>query len=77
VWVHFIHIANVIYLLSYAVKNMLALRILTILGLLSLFPYFLALHLYAPVMWNVVFLTINLVRLWQLRHEDKARIQNP
>ena len=59
-----IHLANVIYLVSYTVKDMRWLRWLTILGAVLLIPYFFTLNLYAPAVWNIVFLTIN---LWRLR----------
>ena len=60
---YFIHIANVIYLASYAVKNMLALRLLTVLGIVTLIPYYMAHHLADAVVWNVLFLGINIYRL--------------
>lgn len=58
-----IHLANVIYLASYAVKDMRVLRWLTILGIVLLIPYYLAYELWAAATWNVVFLVINLIRL--------------
>lgn len=58
-----IHLANVIYLASYAVKDMRVLRWLTILGIVLLIPYYLVYDLYAAATWNVVFLVINLIRL--------------
>ncbi len=58
-----IHIANVVYLASYAVKDIRALRWLTILGILILIPYYLAWQLWAAAIWNGIFLGINLFRL--------------
>lgn len=58
-----IHIANVIYLASYAVKDIRALRWLTIIGIVLLIPYYLCWQLWAAAIWNAVFLGINLYRL--------------
>ncbi len=58
-----IHLANLVYLASYAVKDMRVLRWLTILGIVLLIPYYLAWHLWEPAIWNGVFLGINLYRL--------------
>ncbi len=58
-----IHVANVIYLASYAVKDIKALRWLTIAGIVLLIPYYLAYDLYAAAIWNGIFLGINLFRL--------------
>lgn len=58
-----IHIANLVYLASYAVKDIRVLRWLTIVGIVLLIPYYLAWHLWEPAIWNGVFLGINLLRL--------------
>ncbi len=58
-----IHIANVVYLASYAVKDIRVLRWLTILGIVILIPYYLSWQLWAAAIWNGVFLLINLYRL--------------
>ncbi len=58
-----IHIANVVYLASYAVKDIRVLRWLTILGIVILIPYYLSWQLWAAATWNGVFLLINLYRL--------------
>lgn len=62
-----IHIANIIYLASYSVKNIKALRWLTIVGMLLLIPYYYVWGLWAAVMWNIFFLAINLYRLRELK----------
>ena len=62
-----IHLANLVYLASYSVKDVRVLRWLTIVGLLLLIPYFLTLGLWEPVIWNVIFLGINLYRLFSDR----------
>lgn len=58
-----IHLANLVYLASYSVKDVRVLRWLTVLGIVLLIPYYLAWHLWEPALWNVVFLGINLFRL--------------
>ena len=58
-----IHLANLVYLASYAVKDMRVLRWLTIVGIVLLIPYYLAYDLWAAAIWNGVFLGINLFRL--------------
>lgn len=58
-----IHIANLVYLASYSVKDVRVLRWLTVLGIVLLIPYYLAWHLWEPAIWNGVFLGINLIRL--------------
>lgn len=58
-----IHIANVVYLASYTVKDIRKLRWLTIIGILLLIPYYLAWGLWEAAVWNGAFLLINLGRL--------------
>lgn len=60
-----IHAANVMFLLSYWVKDMRHLRIFSAIGIGFLIPYFLMQKdpLIAAACWNVVFLTFNLYRL--------------
>jgi hypothetical protein len=63
----FIHIANAIYLCSYLVKDILWLRVLTVVaGLFLLFGYYLWMPtpVWAAIAWNAVFSAIN---LWQIR----------
>ena len=69
-----LHLANSIYLISYAVKEILWLRLLTCLaGVASLIG--LVLSSSSPpralMIWQVVFFTINLARLMQLIHERR------
>jgi hypothetical protein len=62
----FIHVANVLYLLSYLVKDILWLRALTVVGGLTILTYYALMPtpLWAGIGWNVVFLLIN---AWQIR----------
>jgi hypothetical protein len=61
-----IHVANVMYVGSYLVKDILWLRLLTVLGGLVLLAYYvlMPIPLWAAVCWNVLFLSIN---AWQIR----------
>lgn len=58
-----IHLANLVYLASYAVKDIRVLRWLTIVGIVLLIPYYLVWGLWEAAIWNGVFLGINLFRL--------------
>jgi hypothetical protein len=62
----FIHIANAIYLCSYLVKDILWLRVLTVVAGLVLLGYYLWMPrpVWAALAWNAVFTVIN---LWHIR----------
>lgn len=70
---YFIHVANVLYLFSYLVRDILWLRLLTVIAGLTLMPYFLLQSppLLAPVAWNVLFTAINLVQIARLLLERR------
>ncbi len=59
-WIHF---ANVLYLVSYLVQDILWLRVLTVVAALSLIPYYATNWLGEAIAWNVVFLVINVVQI--------------
>lgn len=63
-----VSIANVIYLASYSVRDILWLRILTVIGALLLLPYYyLQLQpLWTPLVWNIVFMAINIFWITKL-----------
>lgn len=63
-----IHIANVFYLTSFLVRDMLRLRALTCVGLVLGIAFFTCqtTPLYGPTIWHVVFLVINGVQIWRL-----------
>src|SRR5262245_13620102 len=61
-----IHVANVLFLLSYLVRDILVLRLLTVVAILALLPYYFANGLYPPIFWNSVFIAINLYQLYRL-----------
>ena len=62
-----VNVANVVYLCSYSVRDILWLRVLTVVGSTLLMPYYYlqATPLWAPIGWNAVFITINV--LWIAR----------
>jgi hypothetical protein len=61
----FIHLANGLYVASYLVKDILWLRVFTVLGGLVLLAYYslMPTPLWAAIAWNVLFLTINLAQI--------------
>lgn len=68
-----VNVANVIYLLSYSVRDILWLRILTVFGAGLLLPYYyLQLEpLWAPMVWNVIFISINIYWITRLIMERR------
>jgi hypothetical protein len=79
---HFINIANVLYLLSYFVRNMLWLRVFTVVGASCLIPYF----YYQPqpllgaICWNLFFIALNgfwIVRLILKTRADRTPLAVP
>jgi CRP-like cAMP-binding protein len=71
----YIHIANAIYLCSYLVKDILWLRVLTVIAGLVLLVYyatFLPMPLWAAIAWNVLFTVINLRHIQLLLRERRV-----
>jgi hypothetical protein len=60
----FIHLANVIYVISYLVRDILWLRCLTVIAGATLLPYFYLNGLWPPIIWGFVFIAVN---AWQIR----------
>jgi CRP-like cAMP-binding protein len=71
-----IHIANILYLLSYSVKDMLWLRCLTVVAALCLLPYyyFQPVPLTAAIAWNLLFIGINVIQIVILLRERRPVI---
>lgn len=61
-----VHVANVLFLGSYLVRDILWLRALTIVAIGTLIPYYIANDLWPPVVWNGVFIAINLYQIYAL-----------
>ena len=57
-----VNIANVVYLFSYSVRDILWLRVLTVVGTLMLLPYYYyqSQPLWTPIGWQSVFILINI-----------------
>lgn len=69
----FIHFSNIIYLLSYSVRDILWLRIFTVVGASSLIPYFLSREadLSDAIAWNVLFIAINIFQIGRIVKERR------
>jgi hypothetical protein len=61
-----IHVANVLYLVSYSVRDVLKLRVATILAMALLMFYYWANQLWTPLAYNLLFTAINLIQTWRL-----------
>ena len=63
--VHLIHLANILYLASYSVRSVLWLRVLTVVAICCMMPYYFYREepLYDAMVWNVLFLVINLFQI--------------
>jgi hypothetical protein len=68
-----VHVANILYLLSYTVKDMLWLRCLTVVAALCLLPYYYVqpVPLTAAIAWNLLFIGINLIQIVLLVRERR------
>ncbi len=68
-----VNVANFIYLISYSVRDILWLRILTVLGALLLIPYYYLQPepLWPPIAWDVVFTAINIFWIIKLMLERR------
>ncbi len=62
---YLIHTANILYIFSYLVRDILWLRILIVIAIAFVIPfyYFQPVPLMAPVYWNLVFMSINIVQI--------------
>lgn len=71
-----IHLANILYLFSYLVRDMLWLRVLTCCGLLLGLAYFSCLPspLYGPTAWHLVFLVINVFQIRSLLAQRRLQM---
>jgi len=65
---HFIHVANVLLLVAYSVRDILWLRLFALASGLIAIPYFVLqpTPLWAPLVWSVIFVAINLFQSWRL-----------
>lgn len=65
--------ANITYCVAYVVRDILWLRILTIIAALMTFPYFIFQTevLYSALLWQSAFALINLINIGRLLHERR------
>jgi hypothetical protein len=67
------HLANLIFLGAYWVKDILWLRLLSILGSLVVIPFYLLRPepLWPPIMWSCVFISVHALRAWGIVKERR------
>jgi hypothetical protein len=58
-----IHVSNILYLASYSVRNVLWLRVLTVVAICTMMPRYYYYQDFSAIAWNGVFLVINLVQI--------------
>lgn len=68
---NWLHLGNILFLLAYLVRDILWLRILTVVATMSLMCYYFCCTLTEPVYWNTVFILINLVQIALLIKERR------
>jgi hypothetical protein len=70
---YWIHGANFLYLASYLVRDILALRVLTVVAGLTLLPFYIVRPepIWVAVAWNAVFIGINVVQIQRLLLERR------
>lgn len=69
-----IHVANIMYLLSYLVKDILWLRLLTVFAGICLYPFYFFSQdkpLWAPIFWVGLFTLINIYQIYLLLLERR------
>ena len=62
----FLHFANLLYLLAYLVRDILWLRVITVIAMCSMLPYYYCCTTdpqWAPIIWQVLFLAVNLAQI--------------
>lgn len=70
----YVHIANVLFLLSYLVREIFILRVLTVVAGLVLLPYYFLVEggpLIVPIIWSFVFSGVNIYQLIALFRERR------
>jgi Popeye protein conserved region len=68
-----VHVANVLFFCSYLVRDILWLRLFSVIAGFCLVPYFYfqPTPLWAPIAWNVVFMTLNAAQIARLVRERR------
>ena len=65
---YFLHVANILFVLSYSVRDIMSLRVLALCGSLISLPYYYLQPevLWQPIGWAAVFMAINGYHVWRL-----------
>jgi CRP-like cAMP-binding protein len=67
----FLNLGNVLYLVAYSVRDMMWLRIITVIGTMCLMPYYYCRALYEPMAWATLFTIVNLIQIGILILEER------
>ncbi len=67
----FLHAGNVLYVVSYSVRDILTLRVLTVVAILSLIGYYVTSGQWTALAWSVLFTAVNVVQMWRLLLERR------
>jgi len=81
---YLVHIANVLFLASYLVKDILWVRLATIPAMLALMVYYFFSDLTEPLCWGALFVLVNIYQVYKLflerkpieLNEEQSRIYN-
>jgi CRP-like cAMP-binding protein len=70
---YFLHFANILFVLSYSVRDIMLLRVFALCGSLISIPYYYlqANVLWQPIGWAAIFMTINGYHVWRLWRERR------
>jgi hypothetical protein len=70
---YFLHVANILFVLSYSVRDIMLLRVFAVCGSLISIPYYYlqANVLWQPIGWAAIFMTINGYHVWRLWRERR------
>ena len=68
---YWLHLGNALYLFAYLVRDILWLRILTVVAIVSMIPYYFCCDLNPPIYWNSGFALINIVQIALLVRERR------
>lgn len=72
-----VHLGNLLIFASFAVVDILWLRVLQIVASAAFIGYFIALDRSAPIVWNVAFIALNLVHTLRLIHQRRPVALTP
>ncbi len=73
---YLVHIANLLYLASYLMRDLIRLRVLTVVAAFCLIPYFYLqpTPLTAPICWNLFFIALNVGWIVRLVREKTRQL---